>query len=101
MSTRLNMPMKLKSSDCWDRMLPSFSVRTTMSGHMVVAIGQGNRFDSWPMSKVVSSNVTSGGMVLSLLKSEFSATMGLLSNGVTAAIIGITLLFTLAQRDHF
>ena len=88
MSARSNMPMKPKSSDRWDGMLPSFSVRSTTSAHMLVAVGRGNSLGSCPMSKTASLNVVvSGGMGLSMLKGEFAAATGLLSGGVAAAMI--------------
>ena len=46
-------------------------------------------FGSWPMSKVASSNVMSGGMILSLLSGEFAAATDLRSGGVAAATIGV------------
>ena len=49
-----------------------------MSARMLVAVGWGNSFGSWTMSKVSSSKVTSGGMVFILM-----------SGGVAAAMIGV------------
>ena len=56
---------------------------------MLVAVGWGNSFGSWLMSKVTSSDVTSGGVVLTLLRVELAAATGLLSSGVASAMIGV------------